>query len=102
MDIVYDPALLEHMAKKGTPHVVVDTCSAKTCGGPMAQLDVYLASDKRADELREQAVAVHAGSAGDVLIMARGLETDDTATFKLKSFFGIKDVEVEGIYAYRF
>lgn len=30
MQIAYDADLREHMLRKGTPHVVVDACFAKT------------------------------------------------------------------------
>lgn len=101
-NITYTPRLREYMQKKGTPHVVVDTCSAKTCGGPLAELNISLVDDKRLEDLRPEAHAAFRTEVGSVLVMARGLEVSDSVEFGLRSFLGAKDVTVEGIRAFRF
>lgn len=100
--ITYTPRLLEYMQKKGRPHVVVDTCSAKTCGGALAELSIYLADDVQAEGLRAKAHATYKSDVGSVLVMPRGLEVADSVTFGLRSFLGAKDVTVQGIRPYRF
>ena len=90
------------MKQKGKPHVVVDTCSAKTCGGPLAELSISLVDDARLEELRPGACVDLQTEVGSVLIMARGLEVSESVTFGLRSFLGAKDVTVAGIRAFRF
>lgn len=102
MNVTYTPELRAYMQRKGKPHVVVDTCSAKTCGGPIAELNLSLATDEQAEDLRPGARAVHAAELGDVLIMARDLEVSEDVTFGLRTFLGIRDVTAEGIAAFRF
>ncbi|HIY83538.1 MAG TPA: hypothetical protein H9823_06795 [Candidatus Rubneribacter avistercoris] len=102
MRITYDSALRDYMARKNLPHIVVDACFAKTCGGAIAELDVQLADEARAAKLRPRARAVHAGEMGDVLVMARELEVDEQVVFRLKRFLGLAEVVAEGIRAYRF
>lgn len=100
--VTYTPRLLEHMAQKGRPHVVVDTCYAKTCGGPIAELNISLVDDARLEELLPEARAVFRTEVGSVLIVARGLEVAENVTFGIRSFLGAKDVTAEGVRAFRF
>lgn len=100
--VTYTPRLLEYMAQKGRPHVVVDTCCAKTCGGPIAELNISVVDDARLEELLPEARGVFRTEVGSVLIMARGLEVAEDITFGIRSFLGAKDVTAEGIRAFRF
>lgn len=102
MNVAYTPELRAYMQRKGKRHVVVDTCSAKTCGGPITELNVYLVDETRAAELRPRAHSVCETELGSVIVMARGLEVADSVIFGLRSFLGAKDVTAQGIRTYKF
>lgn len=101
MEIQYDSALADYMTSKGIPHLIVDVCTAKTCGGAIAELDIQAVDSSRADEARSHAQAIYQGELGAVLIMAREIAVDECVTFRLRRFFGVKDIVAEGIRTYQ-
>ncbi|MDD6213561.1 MAG: hypothetical protein PUB22_10625 [Clostridiales bacterium] len=96
MNIVYDEALKDYMTKKNIPAIVVESYMCQSCAG-LTEISSRFADAKTAARIKENGCRVIPGEVGEILILTRGLTYDETITFKLQNFLGIKGVAVKGI-----
>ncbi len=94
---VYEPALLEHMAKKGLTTVCVEVVTANA-DIDYTEIYVHLVKPSQADEFktRKKYRAV-ATEHGEVLLPPYHLEYDETVTFGLRKLWIFRSVKAEGI-----
>lgn len=98
MKFVYEPALQEYMIKKGKKTIVVEEITSNNSDFEITELHVHLIDEKRAEYFKTQkgyySVLTETGA---VLLPPYKLKYEDTITFSLKSFLGIKYVSYKGI-----
>ena len=94
MNFIYEPALLEYMQKKGKNTIVVEEITSNNSDFEVTELHVHLIDEKRAEHFKSQKRYLGVKTEkGEVLLPP----FDDTVTFGLKSFLGIKYVSYKGI-----
>jgi hypothetical protein len=96
----YTDRLKEYMAKKGHSHIMIELVDTKTCCSGFSEITAHFISDKTLTRIEKDICNRFDGEVGDVVVTARGLEYDDEITFDLKSFVGLKDIEIKGIRAW--
>lgn len=98
MNFVYEPALLEYMQKKGKNTIVVEEITSNHSDFEITELHVHLIDGKRAEHFKSQKRYLSVKTEkGEVLLPPFRLKIDDTVTFSLKSFLGMKYVSYKGI-----
>ena len=97
--VVYDERLKAYMRKKGYRHIIIEHLSPCGCCADLAELVTSFADERRAAAFKGKGCVVLAGELGDVLV-GRGMDYDDEVHLGLRSFFGAKDITVEGIRAW--
>ncbi len=101
MHIKFDKKLTEYVTKKGYAAITVDVINCVGCCADTSELATAFVKEERANELKAKGAAVHQGDGAEVLILAKGLYYDDEITFSLRNFFGAKDVNIEGLSAFK-
>lgn len=98
MNFVYEPALREYMQKKGKRIIIVEVATSNCSDFEVTELNVHFVNEKQADYFKDKKKfrSVENG-VGEVLLPPYRLEYDETVTFGLKSFLGIKQVSYQGI-----
>ena len=86
--VTYTPKLATYMRKKGWRHIAIEQASACGCCVDLSEVATRFVDDAEADKLH--------GELGSVLV-ARGMEYDNSVELGLRSFFGAKDITVRGI-----
>lgn len=98
MNIVFEPALREYMRKKDKRTVVVEVVTSNCSDFEVTELMVNLVGEKRAEYFRtKKKFRSYEADGGELLLPPYRLDFDDTLTFGLKSFLGIKQVTHQGI-----
>ncbi len=98
MNFVYEPALQEYMIKKGKSTIVVEEITSNNSDFEITELHVHLIDEKKAEHFKKQKRYYSVKTKmGAVLLPPYKLKYDDTVTFGLKSFLGIKYVSYTGI-----
>ena len=95
MEIVYSKNLTEYLLHKERPHILIEECESKSCGGPLSFLTARAVNDDEMTCALPRAKAAYRGLIGRVLVMAGGYDFGDKIELGLHSFFGIKDIAVE-------
>lgn len=97
MTFIYEPALLEHMAKKGLSTICVEVITANS-DIDYTEIYVHLVKPGQAQEFierkRYRSVATEHG---EVLLPPYRLEYEDTITFGLKKLWIFHSIRHEGI-----
>ena len=94
--VTYTPKLATYMRKKGFRHIAIEHASACGCCVDLSEVATRFLDDAAADKLRTKGCVELHGELGSILV-ARGMEYDDTVELGLRSFFGAKDITVRGI-----
>lgn len=98
MNFIFEPALLDYMQKKKKQIIVVEEITSNNSDFEITELHVHLIDEKKANffqtKKRYSCISTEHGS---VLLPPFQLKYDDTVTFRLKSFLGIKYVSYQGI-----
>ncbi len=98
MNFVYEPAMQEYMIKKGKNTIVVEEITSNNSDFEITELHVHLIDERKAEHFKKQrryySVKTEKGA---VLLPPYKLKYDNTVTFGLKSFLGIKYVSYTGI-----
>lgn len=98
MNFVYEPSLLAYMQKKKKNNIVVEEITSNHSDFEITELYVHLVDDKGAAHFKsKKSYAGIKTEQGEVLLPPFRLKIDDTVTFGLKSFLGIKYVSYKGI-----
>jgi len=98
MKFIYEPSLIQYMRQKGRRIIAVEVISSDSSDFQVTELHVHFVNEKRADFLvRQKRFRSLDTDMGAVLLPPYRLEYEDTVTFRLKSFLGIKYVAQEGI-----
>lgn len=100
MNVVYEQPLKDYMARKGYTHIELGMASAGSCCSGFADVYTGFLTDKGLESLSGKIYGRIPGEIGDIVITARGLEFDDEIRLGLKSFFGAKDITVQGVRAW--
>ena len=98
MQFVYEPALLEHMEKKGLNIIVVEMVEVSSSDLEISELHVQLVNEKRASFFCEKkdyrpVETEH----GKVLLPRYPLTMEETVTFGLKKILFVPCVTHKGI-----
>ena len=98
MNFCYEPALLDYMHRKNRNTIVVEEITSNNSDFEITELHVHLIDDKRADFFKtKKGYFCISTENGFVLLPPFHLQYEDTVTFGLKSFLGIKYVTYQGI-----
>lgn len=98
--VVYTQRLKDYMEKKGYRAISMELLSPMGAMADSTELHTKFVGEKEAAKLKAKgfrAVPVEAGE----LLLGRGVEWDDEVEVGLRSFLGLKDITVKGIYAFR-
>ena len=99
MKFIYEPTLLAHMERKGKNTIVVEEITSNNSDFEITELHVHLIDDKRANFFKtKKGYFCVSTENGFVLLPPFHLQYEDTITFGLKSFLGIKYVSCQGIH----
>lgn len=101
ISIEYSARLKDYMKHKGYSYIALESVSPKGCCVDLTELATKFVSDNHAQELKENGCGVMAAPVGEILILSKGLEYDKKLYFGLRSFFGVKDITVKGVYPWR-
>lgn len=94
--VTYTPKLATYMRKKGWRHIAIEQASACGCCVDLSEVATRFIDGAAADKLRTKGCVELHGELGSVLV-ARGMEYDNSVELGLRSFFGAKDITVRGI-----
>lgn len=98
MNFYYEPDLITYMRQKDRHTIVVEVVSSDSSDFQVTELHIHFINEKRADFLiRKKGFRSLKTHMGTVLLPPYRLEYEDTVTFGLKSFLGIKYVTCQGI-----
>ncbi len=98
MKFVYEKPLLDYMLKKGKKTIAVEEITSNNSDFEITELHVHLVDEKRAGYFKtKKGYYSISTEAGAVLLPPYRLKCEDTITFGLKSFLGIKYVSYKGI-----
>ncbi len=97
MHITYDEKLIAYMKKKGYAAIIVETVGAVGCCADVTELSTRFIRENDVPKIKETGCGVHEGDWGEVLVLTKGLHYDSEISFKLRSFFGAKDIVIKGI-----
>ncbi|MBO5056516.1 MAG: hypothetical protein J5988_02875 [Eubacterium sp.] len=98
MKFIYEQPLLDYMLKKGKKTIVVEEITSNNSDFEITELHVQLIDEKRAEHFKTRKGYYSVTTdAGTVLLPPYKLKCEDTITFGLKSFLGIKYVSYKGI-----
>lgn len=99
MNFIYEQPLQEYMLKKGKNTIVIEEITSNNSDFEITELHVHLVDKKRAAFFKNQKRYTPVTTdKGEVLLPPYHLKYDDTVTFGLKSFLGIKYVTYSGIH----
>ena len=105
MNITYSDKLLAYLQKKGIRNLQISVVETAVEAGP-PELLIEAITEKQIDDLKNEKYryihTIPGGELDNIFVTTRGLEFDEDIHFDLKSFFGIKDITVKGIHAFRF
>ncbi len=99
--VTYSPELVRYMRRKGFDHIAMELLSPMGATADSTELYTRFVREPEAAKLRQRGWRCLPGECGDILI-GRGVEYDDRIELGLRSFLGLKDITVKGIYAWRF
>ena len=98
MKIIYEQPLLDYMKKKGKSTILVEEITSNHSDFEITELHVHLIDQKSAEIYKKKKGYYPVKTAeGEVLFPPYHLKIEDTVTFFLKSFLGIKYVGYQGI-----
>lgn len=98
MNFIYEQSLLEYMNKKGKSTIVVEEVTSNNSDFEITELHVHLIDEKSAEVFKKKKGYYTVRSEhGEVLFPPFQLKLEDTITFYLKSFLGIKYLGYKGI-----
>lgn len=98
MKFIYEQSLLDYMLKKGQNTIVVEEITSNNSDFEVTELHVHLINRKQADFFKsKKGYYTVTTEKGEVLLPPFQLKYDDTITFSLKSFLGIKYIKYQGI-----
>lgn len=99
MKFIYEKPLQEYMLKKGKKTIVIEEITSNNSDFEITELHVHLIDEKKAAYFKTQKGYYSITTeAGFVLLPPFKLKYDDTVTFGLKSFLGIKYISHKGIH----
>jgi hypothetical protein len=96
----YTDRLKDYMTRKGYDHIAMELLSPMGATADSTELYTRFIREPEAAKLRAKGWRTLPGEQGDILI-GRGVEYDDEIEVGLRSFLGLKDITVKGIYAFR-
>ena len=98
MQIIYEQKLKDYMDKKGFCAIVIESYAGQSWTG-RPEISARFADQRLSKSLKEhrKVVRIIPGEAGELLILSPALIYEDIIRLRLKSFLGIKVVEVEGL-----
>lgn len=98
MKFIYEQPLQEYMQRKGKNTIVVEEITSNHSDFEITELHIQLIDEKRAGifKMKKGYYAIKT-EAGEVLLPPYRLKIEDTVTFSLKSFLGIKYITQKGI-----
>ena len=98
MKFLYTPQLREYMSKRSRTTVLVELVEINHTDLDVTEFHVRLADEKTKEHFLTQKRYRRAETeVGDVLLPPLPLKMEDTVTFGLKSFLGIKFLTCQGI-----
>lgn len=98
MEFVYEQPLQEYMCKKGKNIIVVEEITSNNSDFEITELHLQLIDEKRADYFKtKKGYYTVKTQTGEVLLPPYRLKIEETVTFGLKSFLGIKYITQKGI-----
>lgn len=98
MEFIYEPKLIEYMNKKEKRNIVVEEITSNHSDFEITELYIHLIDDKQTEFFKTKKRYYSKNTRiGEVLLPPYALKYDDTVTFGLKSFLGIKHVTCKGI-----
>lgn len=101
MNFVYEPALREYMIKKGKKNIIIETVTSNNSEIEITELYIHFADERQTALFKtKRGYFAKKTEMGEVLLPPYKLTYDDTVTFKLKSFLGIKYLSYSGIRQY--
>lgn len=98
--VVYTQRLKDYMGKKGYDTIAMEMLSPMGATADSTELHTKFVREKEAAKLKAKGFRSFPGEVGEVLL-ERGIECDDEVELGLRSFLGLKDITVKGIYAFR-
>ena len=101
MNISYTQKLHDYLKRRGYAVVEISMAEPGTDTSGFAEVTAIPLTAKVAEKVRDQALRViPIEGDGEVFIMSRGIEYDDEIVLDLKSFLGIKHIDVQGMRAF--
>ncbi|MBQ9021502.1 MAG: hypothetical protein IJ113_05760 [Eggerthellaceae bacterium] len=104
MNISYSDKLMAYLQKKGISNLQISVVETAVEAGP-PELLIEPITEQQIDDLKNEKYryihTIPGGELENIFVTTRGLEFDDEIFFDLKSFFGIKDITVKGIHAFK-
>lgn len=98
MNFVYEQALQDYMQNKEKRAIIVEVVTSSCSDFEVTELNVHFITEKQAAYFKsKKRFRSYAAPIGEVLLPPYRLEYDDTITFGIKSFLGIKRVTQQGI-----
>lgn len=98
MNFLYTPKIQSYMRQKNKRNIVVEVISSSSSDFEVTELHVHFINEKQtAFFLENKHFRSMQTEMGLVLLPPYRLEYEDTVTFDLKSFLGIKYITQEGI-----
>ena len=97
MQFIYEPALLEHMEKKGMDTVVVEMVEVSSSDLEITELHVQLVNEKRAAYFLKKDYREVKTEHGKVLLPRYPLIMEETVTFGLKKVLFVACMTYKGI-----
>lgn len=98
MNFVYEQALQDYMHKKEKRVIIVEVVASNCSDFEVTELNVHFITEKQAAYFKnKKRFRSYSAPIGEVLLPPYRLEYDDTITFGLKSFLGVKGVTQRGI-----
>lgn len=106
MNIAYSNKLIHYLHRKGISNLKVSIVDTAVESGVAEVLVEPLPTSHVQDLYSEKYRYVHEIPGGEELggniyVVSRGLEFDEDIFFTLRSFLGLKHIEVRGIHAFR-
>ncbi len=97
MVITCSEKLMAYMQRKDYHCIALEPISPQGCCADMTELHSRFVRDKDVPKLKAKNCGVFEAPFGELLILQRGLEIDDTVHLDLRRFLGVSDIVVKGI-----
>lgn len=99
MKFMYEQPLQEYMLKRGKKTIVVEEITSNNSDFEITELHIHLIDEKKTEYFKtKKSYYSVTTDMGFVLLPPFKLKYDDTVTFGLKSFLGIKYISCKGIH----